>query len=189
MSAPLVEGIDYYVDPEGLWVFTAHYLKNRGFCCHQGCRHCPYEPEATPRWRASPLCVHDGKLLVIELKEPESGLVLPFPPGGGIEAGETPAQAAEREGFEETGYRITVDPTSECSQRYQFRWGGQDFDVTTHFFRARLADPKATAEPRTAQEVDFLVSVQWIPLERAKKIFDHHPVMARAIYTLLASRR
>lgn len=32
-----------YIDPEsGLFVMTAVYLKNRGFCCGNACRHCPY---------------------------------------------------------------------------------------------------------------------------------------------------
>jgi hypothetical protein len=39
---PLVEGRDYYVDPDGLYVFTAEYLLARGYCCRSGCRHCPY---------------------------------------------------------------------------------------------------------------------------------------------------
>ena len=39
---PLVEGRDYYVDPDGLYVFTAAYLLARGTCCRSGCRHCPY---------------------------------------------------------------------------------------------------------------------------------------------------
>jgi hypothetical protein len=38
---PLVEGLDYYVE-NGLWVFTEHYLRKRGYCCESGCRHCPY---------------------------------------------------------------------------------------------------------------------------------------------------
>ncbi len=38
---PLVEGLDYYVE-DGKWVFTEHYLRNRGHCCESGCRHCPY---------------------------------------------------------------------------------------------------------------------------------------------------
>ncbi|NVJ45781.1 MAG: hypothetical protein HWE21_02310 [Cytophagia bacterium] len=33
---------DYYIDDNGLLVFTAHYLKKRGYCCQNGCRHCPY---------------------------------------------------------------------------------------------------------------------------------------------------
>jgi len=37
----LVEGIDYYME-NGFTVFTAHYLRNRGYCCESGCRHCPY---------------------------------------------------------------------------------------------------------------------------------------------------
>ena len=39
---PLAEGIDYYIDPDGLYVFTAAYLLARGTCCQSGCRHCPY---------------------------------------------------------------------------------------------------------------------------------------------------
>lgn len=40
-DAPLVEGIDYYLE-NGYWVFTEHYLRRRGKCCGSGCRHCPY---------------------------------------------------------------------------------------------------------------------------------------------------
>lgn len=36
-----VEGIDYYFDA-GLMVLTARYLEKRGYCCDNGCRHCPY---------------------------------------------------------------------------------------------------------------------------------------------------
>ena len=32
---------DYYIEG-GAWVFTASYLKRRGYCCGNGCRHCPY---------------------------------------------------------------------------------------------------------------------------------------------------
>jgi iron complex transport system substrate-binding protein len=32
-----------YSDPDtGYSVFTAHYLKERGYCCGNGCRHCPW---------------------------------------------------------------------------------------------------------------------------------------------------
>jgi hypothetical protein len=32
-----------YIDPDsGLFVLTAAYLADRGTCCDQGCRHCPY---------------------------------------------------------------------------------------------------------------------------------------------------
>lgn len=37
----LKEGPDYYLEG-GAMVFTASYLKRRGYCCDSGCRHCPY---------------------------------------------------------------------------------------------------------------------------------------------------
>jgi hypothetical protein len=33
---------DYYYSPEGYIVFTEKYLLKRGYCCQNGCRHCPY---------------------------------------------------------------------------------------------------------------------------------------------------
>jgi hypothetical protein len=37
-----VEGIDYYINEDGNFVFTTwHHLK-RGYCCRNGCKHCPY---------------------------------------------------------------------------------------------------------------------------------------------------
>jgi hypothetical protein len=38
---PVIDHEDYYID-HGLMVFTARYLLRRGYCCEQGCRHCPY---------------------------------------------------------------------------------------------------------------------------------------------------
>jgi hypothetical protein len=36
-----IEGIDYYFE-NGLMVLTAYFLKKRGYCCGNDCRHCPY---------------------------------------------------------------------------------------------------------------------------------------------------
>ena len=39
----LRSGEDTYVDPpSGFTVLTAGYLARRGYCCENGCRHCPY---------------------------------------------------------------------------------------------------------------------------------------------------
>jgi hypothetical protein len=41
-NAPgLVEGRDYYLE-DGNLVFTAGFLRRRGYCCESGCRHCPF---------------------------------------------------------------------------------------------------------------------------------------------------
>jgi hypothetical protein len=42
-AAALAAGEPGYLDPEsGLFVLTAATLAERGSCCEQGCRHCPY---------------------------------------------------------------------------------------------------------------------------------------------------
>lgn len=41
-NQPLVEGEDFYREG-GAVVFTARFLLRRGYCCRNGCRHCPYE--------------------------------------------------------------------------------------------------------------------------------------------------
>jgi len=39
----MAQGARGYLDPKtGLFVMTAKYLADRGFCCSSGCRHCPY---------------------------------------------------------------------------------------------------------------------------------------------------
>jgi len=42
-DAAVVAGEAGYLDPaSGLFVLTSVYLAERGTCCDQGCRHCPY---------------------------------------------------------------------------------------------------------------------------------------------------
>ena len=38
----LVESEDYHLDEQKRMVFTAAFLLKRGYCCGNGCRHCPY---------------------------------------------------------------------------------------------------------------------------------------------------
>lgn len=40
-SLKLQEG-DSYKTEEGYIVFTEQYLLRRGYCCKNGCKHCPY---------------------------------------------------------------------------------------------------------------------------------------------------
>ena len=39
---------DYYILPDGRLVMTASYLRERGYCCGNGCLNCPYEYEQVP---------------------------------------------------------------------------------------------------------------------------------------------
>lgn len=44
----MIKDVDYYIDPNGSWVFTAAYHEARGYCCGNACRHCPFNYEAVP---------------------------------------------------------------------------------------------------------------------------------------------
>ena len=44
----LKEGVHYYFNEEGLVVLTEQYHLEKGFCCGNGCLHCPYEYENVP---------------------------------------------------------------------------------------------------------------------------------------------
>jgi Family of unknown function (DUF5522) len=44
----LTEHTHYYFNEAGLMVFTGTYHLERGFCCGNGCLHCPYDFEKVP---------------------------------------------------------------------------------------------------------------------------------------------
>lgn len=46
LQDPLEEGVDYYMSDHGYRIMTEHFLLKRGYCCGNGCKHCPYEPMA-----------------------------------------------------------------------------------------------------------------------------------------------
>ncbi len=49
----LSEGIDYYVNNDGYVVLTSAFLLERGYCCGNGCRHCPFQYENVPEPKKS----------------------------------------------------------------------------------------------------------------------------------------
>ncbi len=51
----LIEGEDFYYNENGYLVFTEAYHLKKGFCCGNGCRHCPYHFENVPEPRRTEL--------------------------------------------------------------------------------------------------------------------------------------
>ena len=51
----LIEGIHYYFNEEGLIVLTEKYHLEKGYCCGNGCMHCPYNYENVKEPRRSEL--------------------------------------------------------------------------------------------------------------------------------------
>jgi hypothetical protein len=44
----LVENEDYYYNEQGYIVLTKSFHLKKGYCCGNGCKHCPYDYEAVP---------------------------------------------------------------------------------------------------------------------------------------------
>ena len=41
----MIEGVHYYLNDNGLMVLTEKYHLQRGYCCSNGCLHCPFNYE------------------------------------------------------------------------------------------------------------------------------------------------
>ncbi len=112
------------------------------------------------RIRASVVCIHEGKLLVVKLKDPLTAAENWFVPGGKVENDETPVQAAIRETFEETGYRVDVDANSESVHNYPYVWNGVRYEVTTYLYRAVLVDPGLA--PARVNDASYNLGCCWL---------------------------
>jgi 8-oxo-dGTP pyrophosphatase MutT (NUDIX family) len=107
-----------------------------------------------------------------------------YVPGGGIEAHESPAQAAVRETFEETGYRVRLlHEHAPVVSHYPFTWMAQHIEVTTHFFAAALIAPQA--EPSPVFDASYLEGTHWVPLEDVPKALGFDGNILAAVLQLL----
>ena len=53
MASQVKEGEDYYYNESGLMVLTEKFHLQRGYCCGNGCRHCPYQYASVPEPKKS----------------------------------------------------------------------------------------------------------------------------------------
>ena len=51
----LTEGEDFYYNGEGYIVLTEKFHLKKGYCCGNGCKHCPFNYESVPEPKRSDL--------------------------------------------------------------------------------------------------------------------------------------
>ncbi|GAA1609849.1 hypothetical protein GCM10009828_042080 [Actinoplanes couchii] len=106
----------------------------------------------------------DGWILLLNWEDPVSHDRLWEPPGGGIDPGETPWQAARRELAEETG----LDP-ARVGERFtdvhrDFVWKGQRTTGPEQFFAAFFptARPAVVRDHLLPYEQEDLIAQKWV---------------------------
>lgn len=55
MPDHLIEGEDFYYSEEGYIILTETYHLKKGYCCGNGCLHCPFNYDAVPEPKKSDL--------------------------------------------------------------------------------------------------------------------------------------
>jgi 8-oxo-dGTP pyrophosphatase MutT (NUDIX family) len=103
----------------------------------------------------------DDRVLLIEERLGD-GATQWLTPGGGVEPGETPAKAAVREVYEETGIRTSLPPeTSELLRvRREWSWDGVTYDQVDHYFVVRVP-AGLTVRPVALTPMERLTVVGW----------------------------
>jgi 8-oxo-dGTP pyrophosphatase MutT (NUDIX family) len=109
-----------------------------------------------------------SRILLLRLRDPFDGSIKWEPPGGGIEAGETPLQAARRELIEETGLPDELIQPRPVEIARAFRWNGRDHEHTEWFYLARM--PKTDVRPGglLADERDQFLGYRWFSPEEIR---------------------
>ncbi|MBU2667545.1 NUDIX domain-containing protein [Actinoplanes bogorensis] len=115
--------------------------------------------ESTHRPAARVICFDaDGRVLLMHWRDPHDGTEIWEPPGGGLDEGETPHEAARRELAEETG----LDPARVGDHFVDVRrnsyWKGRFYIGEEQFFAARYDTPspalsRAGLMPYEAEEL------------------------------------
>lgn len=122
-------------------------------------------PQRTQRLGAYAVVVHEGALLLTRISSigyPTGWWTLP---GGGVDHGESPHDAVERELYEETGLRARSRHLVDVHDVHVVDLGRDDAYEDFHGVHLLYAvDVDATVEPHVVEQDGTTELVRWVPL-------------------------
>lgn len=117
------------------------------------------------RRSARALVLADDKLLLLHARK----IDVYMSPGGGIEPGETPEQAALRELLEETGYKGEIIRKTLVIKEY---FSEENWE--THYFLVKADLNKKSDRKLTEEEINQDITEHWLSVSEALTLFDSH---------------
>lgn len=139
------------------------------------------------RDRSSVVVFHKNKILGFHAVDLTSNKPYFFIPGGAIEQGETPAQTAIRECFEETGYKIRILEETFLEKHYDFLWNGKINHCRTVFYLAVLN--QEWNPPHKIEDADYHKGVDWLDIKFIPEIFGYNKDILAAVQKLLKTAK
>jgi 8-oxo-dGTP pyrophosphatase MutT (NUDIX family) len=128
------------------------------------------------RERTCTLCLRGNQLLAIEMEDPLTAKRYWSFPGGGVEEKETPEDCAVRETLEESGYQVALT-SNAFTNNYNFRWNGNTYDCTTHWYMAELANE----EKKQVYDEAYILQSEWLAWPSCRQLFLFNPGIIEAL--------
>lgn len=111
-----------------------------------------------------------------------------FTPGGGVEEGETVAEAAQRECFEETGFVLAERGEALATRQFELTLlDGERVWAEEHYFIVQVGDHQPDSRGWTAQERACMGAARWF--DREMLASPPQAVFPEGLASILAARQ